>query len=171
LQSPQAGLIAQTETNWRVDPVIAGGGLFHDLAPHQLDLMLYFFGKASEAGGISLNQAKMHKADDLVSGYIHFENGIVFNGVWCFSVSEAGECDTCEIIGSEGAIRFSIFKQQDLVVIRNGDKEVFQFDPIQHVQQPMIAGVVKYFLGEGPNPCSAEDGVETMRLMEAFTKA
>ena len=24
---------------WRVDPAIAGGGLFHDIAPHQVDLM------------------------------------------------------------------------------------------------------------------------------------
>ena len=28
----------------RVDPAIFGGGLFHDLAPHQLDLVYYFFG-------------------------------------------------------------------------------------------------------------------------------
>jgi predicted dehydrogenase len=31
------------ETNWRVDPAIAGAGLFYDLAPHQIDIILIFF--------------------------------------------------------------------------------------------------------------------------------
>ena len=30
---------------WRVNPAIAGGGLFHDIAPHQLDLMYWLFGE------------------------------------------------------------------------------------------------------------------------------
>jgi len=33
----------------------------------------------------------------------------------------------------------------------------------------MIEKVVEYFLGEGSNPCSAENGVEVMRLLDAFT--
>jgi predicted dehydrogenase len=169
LQSPQSSIIVQTEVNWRVDPATSGGGLFHDLAPHQLDLMLFFFGKPLNAGGISLNQAKLYKADDMVTGYVYFENGVVFNGVWCFTVSQADECDTCEIIGSEGTLSFSIFKQKEIVIIRNGDKQIFHFEPIEHVQQPMIDSVVRYFLDEGPNPCSPEEGVETMRLIESFT--
>ncbi|MGY0036881.1 Gfo/Idh/MocA family protein [Pedobacter sp. NJ-S-72] len=35
--------LADPKIQWRLDPAIAGGGLFHDIAPHQLDLMLYFF--------------------------------------------------------------------------------------------------------------------------------
>lgn len=35
--------LSNPRIQWRVNPAIAGGGLFHDLAPHQLDLMLYFF--------------------------------------------------------------------------------------------------------------------------------
>ena len=38
---------------WRVTPSIAGGGLFHDLAPHQLDLMYYFFGEIEKALGFA----------------------------------------------------------------------------------------------------------------------
>ncbi|MCH5718015.1 Gfo/Idh/MocA family protein [Niabella hibiscisoli] len=44
LQSPSANLIARSEENWRTNPALSGGGLFHDLAPHQIDLMLYLFG-------------------------------------------------------------------------------------------------------------------------------
>ncbi|MBC7828952.1 MAG: Gfo/Idh/MocA family oxidoreductase [Chitinophagaceae bacterium] len=169
-QGTQPGLIAQTETNWRVDPKIAGGGLFHDLAPHQLDLMLHFFGTPLEAAGISLKQGNLYQADDLVTGFIRFENGIVFNGIWCFTVPAEEECDDCEIIGSEGSIRFSVFKQQEILLTKKNETEIFRFELLEHVQQPMIDSVVKYFMGVGPNPCSAEEGVETMRLMEVFTK-
>ncbi|WP_221887948.1 Gfo/Idh/MocA family protein [Chitinophaga polysaccharea] len=109
LQPPASDIIAGPAVNWRVDPAVSGGGLFHDLAPHQLDLMVYFFGKAKHAAGIAVNQAGAHEADDLVTGHILFENGVVFNGMWCFTVSEAGKQDCCEITGSAGSISFPVF--------------------------------------------------------------
>src|SRR5438046_5390705 len=45
---------------WRVDPRIAGGGLFHDLAPHQFGLMHYFFGEAVKISGVSLNRGGLY---------------------------------------------------------------------------------------------------------------
>ena len=170
LQGTQPSLVAQTEVNWRVHPEISGGGLFHDLAPHQLDLMLYFFGKPNEFHGMSLNQAHLYEADDVVTGYIHFEKNIIFNGVWCFNVSPNDEADICEIFGSGGSISFSIFKPQKITLTRNSAEDVFAFKSLDHVQQPMIEAVVKYFLDEGPNPCSAEEGLQTMRLIESFTQ-
>lgn len=169
LQSLQAGLVSQSGFSWRIDPAISGGGLFHDLAPHQLDLMIYFFGKPMQRAGLSLNQARHYNADDLVAGFIEFEHGVVVNGSWCFSVSPDDESDKCVIIGSEGIIRFSVFRQPEVTLIRKGKTEQLHFETLEHVQQPMIDTVVKYFRNEGPNPCSAEDGVETMRLIEDFT--
>ena len=69
LQTPKAA--------WRVNSEIAGGGLFHDLAPHQLDLMYYFFGEIEKAQGIAHNQQKLYDADDIVTGNILFKNGII----------------------------------------------------------------------------------------------
>ena len=48
--------LTDPKMGWRVDPAIAGGGLFHDLAPHQLDLMYYFFGPVQKVTGIATNQ-------------------------------------------------------------------------------------------------------------------
>src|SRR5204863_2986518 len=59
---------------WRVDPKVAGGGLFHDLSPHQLDLMYYFFGEPERAWGAAINQAGLYQAADLVVGSILFKN-------------------------------------------------------------------------------------------------
>ncbi|MBD0277840.1 MAG: Gfo/Idh/MocA family oxidoreductase [Flavisolibacter sp.] len=163
-------IVAQTEENWRIQPGISGGGLFHDFAPHQLDLMYYFFGKPDKASGISFNQAGWYDADDVISGQIVFEKGILCTGTWSFSVAASEKRDICEIVGSEGSIYFPIFENRQFTIRKNGQEEAITFSPLEHVQQPMIAKVVQYFLGKGPNPCSAEEGVEVMKLMEAFTK-
>jgi len=129
------------KTNWRVNPAIAGGGLFHDLAPHQLDLMLYFFGDIKIFSGVSFNQNKKYLADDIVAGHILFENGIVFNGLWCFTVGEEEALDQVEIIGSEGRITFSVFDKFSFSVSQDGMGQEFTYEKIQHVQQPMIEKV------------------------------
>jgi predicted dehydrogenase len=169
-QPPLSSLHIQTEVPWRIDPSVSGGGLFHDLSPHQLDLIQYFFGLYEKASGFSMNQAGLYQADDLVAGNIVFKNGMVFNGAWCFTASKSGQADWVEIIGSEGTIAFTTFTTHHFILHKNGREEVFQFDELEHVQQPMIEAVVKYFLDKRDNPCSAHSGVETMHIIDAFTK-
>lgn len=161
--------LEQPKTKWRVNPAIAGGGLFHDLAPHQLDLMLHFFGKIKAASGISLNQGGLYEADDIVTGYLQFNDGVIFQGLWSFTVGAAEEKDLCEIIGTQGKISFSVFGDYTITITNNGNTDTLHFDKLEHVQQPMINEVVKYFLDEGLNPCSAEDGVEVMRILDVFS--
>jgi predicted dehydrogenase len=151
---------------WRVDKTIAGGGLFNDLSPHQLDLMYYFFGEIDKVHGYALNQSKQYEADDIVSGNIVFKSGILFNGTWCFNVAEEAEKDSCEIIGDRGKIVFSFFEHKPITLIANGKTEFLAFEPLQHVQQPMIEKVVDYFLGRGSNPCSGEEGTTVMKIID-----
>jgi predicted dehydrogenase len=161
--------LSTPKTAWRVDPRVAGGGLFHDLAPHQFGLMHYFFGEPEKVSGIALNQAGLYNADDIVAGNILFKNDVVFNGIWCFNVSKEDEKDNCKIVGERGTITFTFFNQREVIMTINGKKETFSFDILQHVQQPMIEKVVEYFLNEGPNPCSGEEGVVVMKLIDKFT--
>lgn len=162
--------LAVPKTSWRVNEAIAGGGLFHDLAPHQLDLAYHFFGRIKTASGVALNQAGLYAADDMVAGTVLFENGVVFNGCWCFNTAPGLERDSCEITGSAGMIRFSVFDDPLIHITRDGKTERLPFDKLQHVQQPMIEKVVAYFRGEAANPCPAEDGVEVMRLLDQLTR-
>ncbi len=155
-----------TKNAWRVNPAISGGGLFHDLAPHQLDILYYFFGPAQKITGITTNQAACYAADDMVTGNILFTNGIAFSGAWCFNTAEAS--DHCEIIGSAGKLSFSFFSGHTITLVANNETTTFTFDTLQHVQQPMIEKTVQYFLDEAPNPCSGEEGAEVMRWMEEF---
>jgi predicted dehydrogenase len=155
--------------NWRVDPKISGlGGLFYDLAPHQLDLMVHFFGPVAECYGVSANQAALYIAKDIVSGNIRFENNIIFSGTWCFTVAEELKEDKCEIIGSTGKITFPVFGNK-ITIQKGNDIQESIFEHPKHIQQPMIEQIVNYFSGSGTNPCSADQAIESMKLMEKFT--
>lgn len=168
-QSPKAELTAKTAENWRLNPAISGGGLFHDMAPHQLDITYHLFGKPIEVSGISINQSKSTSADDFVTGKLLFENNIAFSGTWAFNVAEKDIIDSCEIYGTRGKISFSFFGY-DLNWEVDGKSEKILFETIPHVEQPMIEEVVKYFRGERDNPCSAEEALEVMKVMDIFTK-
>jgi len=170
LQPHRSAMITQTDDNWRINPSISGGGLFHDLAPHQLDLMLYFFGRPLYAKGLSLNQAAHYAAADCTSGHIVFKNNIVFTGIWNFNVPASEKRDFCEIIGTEGKISFPVFEHQQVTLTAGDTTEVLPFEKLEHVQQPMIEQVVRYFAGHAENPCPVEDGVTVMSMIDAFTK-
>jgi predicted dehydrogenase len=169
-QNREPKLIAETETNWRLNPELSGGGYFHDLAPHQLDLMLYYFGEPQHYNGYSLNQGEFSPADDHVCGQIIFKNKVVVNGSWCFNVAESERTDTCEIIGTKGKITFPFFGTW--VTCKNeAGEETTNFTHPEHIQQPMITKIVSYFKGEGPNPCTIDEAVVLMKVMDSFAKA
>ena len=156
--------LAKPGNAWRTDPAIAGGGLFHDLAPHQLDLMYYFFGNAKKVNGMANQQGRLYAADDMVLGNILFENGVGFNGSWCFNAPI--DTDICEITGTNGKISFPVFGSY-IITLTSAENVIttINFDALQHVQQPMIEKTVQYFLGQAGNPCSGEEGAEIMRIM------
>lgn len=158
------------ENNWRLDPSVSGGGYFHDLAPHQLDLIYYYFKAPVLINGISGNVAHNYKADDAVSCSMLFENGAIFSGSWMFSAPAYEQKDTVEIIGTEGSITFSVFDMRKVELRTNGDLQTLNFEPLQHVQQPMIEAVVDYFLGNVPNPCSGDDGYIVMEMIDTITR-
>lgn len=168
-QSRSPELVTQGGGNWRTDPAVSGGGYFFDLAPHQLDLMLYFFGSIVSYHGFSLIQDSESTVADQTSGTIVFENKVVFNGSWCFNVSPENQADRCEIIGSLGSITFSIFGNSLVVKTVIEEQELF-FDHPEHIQLPMISSTVDYFLDRGPNPSSIEEAVVLMKIIDEFAK-
>jgi predicted dehydrogenase len=160
--------LANESVAWRTDPAISGGGIFHDLAPHQLDILYYIFGSAKKVTGIAINQSGKYAADDLVAGDVLFDSNIIFSGAWCFNAPE--QSDRCEIIGSNGKLSFSFFDGGGIELNANNTTTIFNFDALQHVQQPMIEKTVQYFLDNADNPCTGEEGAEIMRWIETFVQ-
>ncbi|MFN7279396.1 MAG: Gfo/Idh/MocA family protein [bacterium] len=168
LQADRPESLEDPRIRWRVTPESGGpGGHFYDLAPHQLDLMLHFFGKVTAFQGFGINQAGSYPARDAVCGSIVFDNGILFTGQWAFTVNEAHAEDVCEIQGTTGKLVFQFFGNR-VEITRQGVKMAVNFEHPDHIQQPMIEQVTAYFKGIGDNPCSAEDAIASMRIMEAF---
>jgi predicted dehydrogenase len=166
LQPPMSKIITQTEDNWRINPQISGGGLFHDLSPHQLDIMYWIFGTPLQVHVQAANQGKLYDAPDLTLVQLAFANDVYFNGVWDFNVAEAATADSCEIIGEKGSIRFSFFRVSTIELTTGDGIKTLELEYPINIQQPHINNVVKFFRGEGANPCTLEDALVTMRVMD-----
>lgn len=139
---------------WRVDPRISGGGLFHDLSPHQLDIASWLFGEPVDVRGYSMDHS-------LTTVQAVFGKNILLQGVWNFNTTFTK--DVCEIIGTQGIIKFSFFK---MGAIELNDAAIAQEYP-ENIQKPMIEAVVKFFKGERENPCSLEEALTTMNIIDS----
>ena len=170
-QPLQPDIITQLENNWRVDPNIAGGGYFHDLASHQLDYLDFLFGPITQALGISTNQAHAYPADDLVTASFRFENKVLGSGTWCFTTHPCSEKDQTTIIGSKGELSFNSFGDPMIIHLTSEGKgkEEFHFSHTQPIQQPLIQLVVDELRGVGTSPSTGISGARTTKVMEQIS--
>lgn len=161
------------DANWRVDPEIAGGGYFHDLASHQLDFLDFLFGRITQVKGISTNQAHIYKSDDIVSATFSFENGVVGSGLWCFTADKSSEKDSIRIIGSQGELSFNCFGDPMTIHLKssvNGNQE-FSYLHEQPIQQHLVQAILNQLRGLGTSPSNGISGERTTAVMEKITKS
>jgi len=157
---------AGEKMHWHVDPSIAGGGHFYDLASHQFDYLDFLFGPISQAKSIVKNQSKIYPAEDILSVSFDFENGIIGSGSWCFNSSEVNDRDVIEIIGSNGRIEFSTFNFTPIKLITPVNEEYFNFSKPEHVQSNLIEQIVNDLLGKDVSVSNGESGARTNKVLE-----
>jgi len=168
-------IVANTATpaavNWRIDPEVAGGGYFFDLAAHQLDYLDYVLGPIKSVSGFAANQAGLYKAADVITSSFEFENGVLGTGSWCFTVDKITEKDQMTFVGSKGQIRVPFFGAPKVIVEKsNSATEVLEFELPYHIQQPLIETVVDDLLGKATCPSTGESAIRTNRVMEEITR-
>ena len=149
---------------WRLDPSIAGGGLFVDLASHMLDFLDYALGPIAEVKGIASNQANAYPAEDMVSGAFRFESGVHGVGTWCFSAFD--KRDRTEIVGTAGRITYATFDSTPIVVTTAEGTRELPIDSPPHIQQPLIQLVVNALNGIGESPSTGESALRTSWVMD-----
>jgi 1,5-anhydro-D-fructose reductase (1,5-anhydro-D-mannitol-forming) len=154
---------------WRLDPVVAGGGLFVDLASHTIDLLDHLLGPIATVDGGAANQGGFYAAEDIVTAALGFASGVRATGLWCFTADR--DMDRVEIIGSAGRIVFSTFDEAPVVLEREGRAEAFTIAHPPHVQQPLIQTIVDQLNGEGTCPSSGESGARATRVMDTLLAA
>ena len=152
------------ETNWRVNPDIAGCGYFCDLASHMFDLLQFYFGDIISAKGITSNQGKRYKTEDMVNAIFNFECGIQGAGTWCFNACE--NLDRTEIVGTKGKIIYPTFTDEPFHLIKDKKIEEYGIKYPQHVHQPLIQTVVNELLGVGISPSTGKTGSKTNLVID-----
>lgn len=145
----------EKELPWRLQPDIAGGGYFYDLAPHQIDLLQNIFGVITRAHGYPANRAHLYKAEDTVSACFFFENGVTGSGSWCFVGHESAKEDRIEVIGDKGSLSFSVFTYEPIVLITSEGKQSITVPNPSYVQLPMIKHVIEHLQGIGHCDCTS----------------
>ncbi len=140
---------------WRLQPDIAGGGYFYDLAPHQLDLLQWMFGVILEARGICANRGGLYTAEDSVSAVFQFENGLPGSGSWCFVAHESARIDRILIVGSEGSLSFSVFNYAPIMLHTSKGENEFTVENPPYVQFPLVKSVCEHLQGLGVCTCTS----------------
>ena len=134
---------------WRLQPDIAGGGYFYDLAPHQLDTLQELFGIITRAHGYCANVGHLYKAEDTISACFMFENGLPGSASWCFVGHKSAREDCIDVIGEKGMMSFSVFDYKPIRVITSeGTRSVIVPNP-PYVQLPIIKSVIEDLQGLG----------------------
>jgi 1,5-anhydro-D-fructose reductase (1,5-anhydro-D-mannitol-forming) len=149
---------------WRVDPAIAGGGLFLDLASHGLDLLDFLLGPITEASAVALNTGGSYRAEDLVTACFRFESGAAGTGVWNFNADRSA--DGIVVTGTAGELRMPVFTDAPLV-LRVGEREdVLPFRNPPHVHQPLVQTIVDELLGRARCESPGRTGARASWVMD-----
>ena len=157
---------APEERPWRIQPDIAGGGYFYDLAPHQLDMLQQFFGVIVHAEGYSANIGGLYQAEDTVSACFRFENGLPGSGSWCFVGHQSAKEDCIEIIGEKGTLSFSVYTYNPIKLITTEGAVSITVPNPPYVQLPIIKSVIEDLQGVGVCKCRSVSATPVNWVMD-----
>ena len=151
---------------WRLQPDVAGGGYFYDLAPHQLDLIQELFGVITRAHGYCANRAHLYNVEDRVSAVFEFESGVVGSGSWCFIGHQSAKEDCIEVIGDKGMLSFSVYNYDPIRLITTEGAVNINVENPPYVQLPIIKSVIEDLQGIGTCECTSVSATPVNWVMD-----
>lgn len=154
------------ERSWILNKEVGGGGLLYDIGSHMIDILLFLFGEVKMATGLSTNQSQFAEVNDNTSGLIQFKNGV--QGALQLTFNASHHQDKLTIEGEKGTVVFSIMSNDPVILSTEDQTEEFAFEPIEHVQMPLIKRVVDTLLGEDDFVADGRYGLRTQEILETF---
>jgi predicted dehydrogenase len=152
--------------NWRVNPAIAGAGIFFDLASHAFDLIDFLIGEVTDVSGHALNTGGAYQSEDVTACAFRAGRGVLGTGIWNFNA--ARKRDAMLIVGSGGELHTPVFADDDVVVVsRSGEATVHPVRNPPHVHQPLIQTIVNELLGRGRSESTGESAARTSKVLDA----
>jgi len=165
--APASATDLSGEPNWRTDANIAPGGYFDDIGCHGLDLFRFLIGDFTDAKGFSLNQQGLYSAKDSIVGCWTHANGATGSGSWNFG--SAVQRDRVEILGSKGAIEFSVLDDNPVRLTIGGVSEEEMIDHPKHVQHPHVQAMRDDLFGIKPYSATGVSGARTAWVMDRIS--
>jgi len=151
---------------WRVIPEDAGGGYFHDLGCHALDILFYIFGNPLEVSGKISNVAGMYEPEDSLSASLILPEDVLLSGSWNFVTPKAFHRDLVEVYGEKGKLNFGIFSFAPIILEAGDQKETMPIIQPEHIQMPLITSIVNELNGQGRCPSTGRTAQITSEAMD-----
>jgi predicted dehydrogenase len=151
---------------WRIVPEISGGGYFHDVGCHALDILFYIFGDPVSVTGRKANMSGLYQPEDTVIANLVLPDGLLVSGTWSFVTPIYSTKDRITVTGESGNLDFSIFSFDPIEVTTGDGTEIFSPDTPEHIQMPMIKDIVSQLIGTGSCPSTGQTAAVTSRVMD-----
>jgi 1,5-anhydro-D-fructose reductase (1,5-anhydro-D-mannitol-forming) len=155
---------------WRVIPTDAGGGYFHDLGCHALDILFHIFGDPLEVSGNTANVAGMYEPEDCLSASLLLPDNLLVTGSWNFVTPKAFQKDLVEVVGEKGMLSFGIFSFKPIILDTGDHKETIATIQPEHIQMPLIRTIVSELNGQGRCPSTGHTAQITSEAMDVIRK-
>jgi len=155
------------EKIWRLNPKVSGGGYFHDLASHQLDLLDFFFGPVIKVQACAKNVSGYYSVPDNVRADLLFKDNVVAKGYWNFASSKTEVKDEILIEGDKGHLAFSTFAHTRISGVSDdfgAINESYQLP--QHIQECLIKTIILEIQGKGKCPSTGVSAARTSKVMD-----
>jgi predicted dehydrogenase len=169
---------------WFSQKKMSGGGPLIDLGVHMLDLTRWLVGSPKAvtvsastfshiAQSIALEQQKEFDVEDLASALIRFDNGssLVLEVSWALNFEER-EKVYLELSGTKGGLSNVTFdyKETTTCIFREENGAMVKSVPLKY--PPSFENAQQHFINcileDRPPGPGADDGVETMRILDAI---
>ncbi len=154
---------------WRVIPKDAGGGYFHDMGCHALDILFHIFGDPLEVSGKAINMGGLYAPEDTLSATLVLPGNLIVTGSWSFLTPKPFQKDLVEVFAEKGKLKFSIFSFKPITLFTGDHKETLTTIQPEHIQMPHIQSIVSELNGTGSCPATGETSAVTSRVMDIIT--
>lgn len=151
---------------WRVIPEDAGGGYFHDLGCHALDILFHIFGDPMEVSGKISNMGGLYDPEDSLSASLRLPKDVLLTGSWNFVSPRAFQRDLVEVYGEKGLLSFGIFSFKPITLNTGDHKETMAIIQPEHIQLPLISTIVSELKGQGSCPSTGRTAEVTSAAMD-----
>lgn len=151
---------------WLYNVELSGGGRFFDIAPHLIDLLVFYFGNFKKVYGLASNNCSDYKTEDIVSFLFETYNGIIGSANYNFLSDK--RLDILTIFGTKGNISFSIEGGGDIKLNTFDKEESIHFEEPYIYEKNMVDGIVSELLDKKYNAdiCHGDNALETYRIID-----